>query len=702
MPEGRGGSEILAPAGSPRQLEAACRAGADAVYLGAGLFNARRGADNFSGDALDEAVRSCHRRGVKAYLAMNTLIFDREFAPSPNSAQQEPDGYAINLIKKACDLAVDAIIAQDLGLCACIRETAPDMPIHASTQMNIQNPAALPLLKSMGVSRVILPRELSLGEIGQMCAAARETGMETEVFVHGALCMSVSGQCYFSAVLGGRSGNRGLCAQPCRLPFSGSGLSLKDMSYLSHLKTLAGIGVDSFKIEGRMKRPEYAACAVAACRRALEGTLPPELEEQLRQVFSRGGFTDGYLTGKRGADMFGKRADGDALPPNSPVYSSLHALYKNEYQRVPVDFAVDFDGDTITLTARDDSGNVAVVECGDPIAPAPAMPPIPPDMAAEKLRKCGGTPYFPRNIHVGGSLPLRAAQINALRREALEKLSRLREYPPPVGFAGGGLSDPPPVPYRPAVREFRAVFASHEQLPDEIPDEIARIYIPLETPAHTLRNLVDKYGGRLCLEAPRGVFGREDEIRGLLDSARGIGIKECMVHTLGLIPPVKEAGITPYGGFGLNLTNTRALRVMGSLGLSGAELSLELTEKQVGGLSGDLARGVTVYGRAAVMLTRNCPVSAAEYGKNGMNWQIIDRLGKPFFVRCRFGCAEVFNCIPTSIVENLSGIPPIDHCFIRFSVENSVETVEILDGILSGSTNRNNGLTRGLWKRGVL
>ena len=293
--------EILAPAGSFDSLTAAVRCGADAVYLGGRELNARRNAANFSDEELAQAVEYCHARGVKVYITLNTLVRDDEMET------------AMNAVRCACDVKADALILQDIGLTSLIRRAAPDMPLHASTQTSVQTLDGIKMLADMGFCRAVLPRELSKKEIEKIAA---QSPIELEMFVHGALCMCLSGQCQLSAVLGSRSGNRGLCAQPCRLPFAADGgtghdLSLKDMSLIEYLPELAQMGVLSFKIEGRMKRPEYVAAAVTACKKSLAGESAAEYEHTLGAIFSRSGFTSGYYNGALGRDMFGVRRKED-------------------------------------------------------------------------------------------------------------------------------------------------------------------------------------------------------------------------------------------------------------------------------------------------------------------------------------------------------------------------------------------------------
>ena len=298
--------EILAPAGSQESLVAGVRCGANAVYLGGKVLNARRNAGNFNDEELENAVRYCHQRGVKVYLTMNTLCRDNEMDE------------AYNLVKKALSFGVDAFIVQDIGVIKMIKSCFPNARIHGSTQMSISTPEGVRALKEMGISRVVLPREMTVEEIAEI---REKTDLELEMFIHGALCMSVSGQCYLSAMLGQRSGNRGLCAQPCRLSFSADNsksfdLSLKDLSLIRQLASIKKLGVVSLKIEGRMKRPEYIAAAVTAVKKAINDAYSIKDEIMLKSVFSRSGFTQGYFNNEMNRDMFGTMQKDDVVAAN--------------------------------------------------------------------------------------------------------------------------------------------------------------------------------------------------------------------------------------------------------------------------------------------------------------------------------------------------------------------------------------------------
>ena len=318
--------EILAPAGSQESLIAGVRCGADAVYLGGKVLNARRNAGNFNDEELKNAVEYCHARGVKVYLTLNTLCGDGELSA------------AYNLVKQALTFGVDALIVQDFGIAQMIKSCFPDAKLHGSTQMSVMTPEGVSALKEMGFSRAVLPREMTAQEIAEI---RKSTDMELEIFVHGALCMSVSGQCYLSAMIGQRSGNRGLCAQPCRLSFSADNsqsfdLSLKDLSLIRQLEAIGNLGVVSLKIEGRMKRPEYIAAAVCAVKKAINGDYSIKDEITLKSVFSRSGFTHGYFMNEMNKSMFGTRQKEDVVAAKD-VLKELSHLYDNENPLVPVD-----------------------------------------------------------------------------------------------------------------------------------------------------------------------------------------------------------------------------------------------------------------------------------------------------------------------------------------------------------------------------
>lgn len=421
-------AEILAPAGGEAQLRAAVLCGADAVYLGLRGFNARAGAENFDESTLPQTVGWCHARGVRVYVTLNTLVTDRELPQWLHS------------LDAVAAAGVDGVLVQDLGLAKIIRQRYPTLPLHASTQMTIHNLAGARLLEEMGFAQVVLARELSKEEIAAICAG---TSMRCEVFVHGALCMSVSGQCYLSSVLGERSGNRGRCAQPCRLDFKSHGrgyaLSLKDLTLTDRLRELETLGVASFKIEGRLKRPEYVAAAVTACRQSLAGEVPDL--ETLRSVFSRSGFTDGYYTARRDLTMFGTRTREDAAAA-AEVQGKLSALTRNEVGRLPVDMVLTMaPGEPATLAVTDGTHRVEVA--GE--VPQTALTrPTDEELARRALEKCGGTPFYLQNLtcHIGEGLMLPLSALNRLRAAALTALAEARSVVVPYPQATAAAGEP--------------------------------------------------------------------------------------------------------------------------------------------------------------------------------------------------------------------------------------------------------------------
>ena len=681
--------EILAPAGGPEALKAAVFAGADAVYLGGRAFGARASAQNFSREELDQAVSFCHARGVRVHVTVNILLKDQELAG------------ALDFVEYLCSLPVDAVLIQDMGLFSLLRARAPGLPLHASTQMSLHTPAGVKLLEDLGASRVVLARELSLEEIREI---SQKTSVELETFVHGALCMSVSGQCYLSALLGGRSGNRGACAQPCRLPFGAPGgtghdLSLKDLSFVREIGQLAEAGVCSAKIEGRMKRPEYVAAAVSACRQAAGGEQVPEkLLEDLRAVFSRSGFTKGYLTGDRGASMFGVRRKEDVAGATEKVFSALRSLYRGELPRVPVDLCLERAQGGVSLRARDPEGREAA-------AWAPAgegLPLLPRERCLQQLGKTGGTPFRPGELQAPEEgAPCGVSTVNALRREALEKLLELRGSRPAIPWKGEPLSFSPH-PRREGPLPLRAQFRHLGQVCPQAKG-CREIVLPLETPAEELEKLRQAGYPSVFLDIPRALFEEEKRTEELLRQRMERGFKDFLCGNLGAVALVKKVGGRAHGSFSLNLANTASLEFFRELGLSTGEVSFELTGREVSGLGGSLPRGLMVYGRQALMLTRNCPLANSPKGclhckEPGC---LTDRKRKSFPVVCRGGRnIEVLNSVPLWLGDLGKELSPLDFGVARFTVENPVECGRVLEALFRGET-PDFDYTRGLFRRGV-
>lgn len=686
--------EILAPAGSMASVTPAVRCGADAVYIGAKKLSARASAGNFDTEEIQQTVAYCHAAGVKVYMACNILLHDYELKE------------ALKLVEYALSAGVDAFIVQDVGLASLIHQAAPQARLHGSTQMSVHTPKGVQLLHEMGFQRAVLSRELSFEEIHTI---ARESPIELEVFVHGALCMSVSGQCYFSAMLGSRSGNRGACAQTCRLPFkavggTGHDLSLKDISLIHHLQALEAIGVTSAKIEGRMKRPEYVAAAVTACRQQRDnGVISEEIERSLRAVFSRSGFTDGYFTGQRGVEMFGIREKENVTAATNKVFAELKGLYKDESKRVPIECHFEIrKGQPSRLVCTDYDGHKAEIEG---VVPETARNvPLTKEKCKASFSKTGGTVFHADVIDgtVEEGLSLSAAEMNVMRREGLEMLYRQRCAVSAVPFSMPVL---PVTDTRQEIipKKYRVRLTSCV-VPEKFAD-CDLIYVPYNRSLKEYEKLLDR-GLPLGIEIPRGMFGLERPIATRLAEIRDkLGIYDVLASNVGAVQMAKELHMDIHGGFGLNLMNTAAIDWAERMGLLDCEVSFELTLEQISRLGGRLPVGLIAYGHLPLMLTRNCP--AQNDGRGCKNCTVTkktpylrDRKKIDFPMQCYGACTEILNAVPLILSDRKNEIKGVDFTVFRFSVENLVET-----GENSLDFNKNNigkkAFTRGLYYRGV-
>ena len=682
--------EILAPAGGYDSLVAAVRSGADAVYLGEKSFSARTSAKNFDDDELKKAVAYCHIHGVKVYVTINTLIFDDEFEQLKSA------------IVSAAEADADALIVQNQGVARLAKKLAPKLPLHASTQMSVHTASGVRALYEMGFKRVVLSREMSKDEI-EKCA---EIPVELEVFVHGALCMSVSGQCYFSAMLGSRSGNRGACAQTCRLPFSvgknkdGYALSLKDNSLINHISELEQIGVTSAKIEGRMKRPEYVSAAVRACREQRDfGFVCDETAKTLRGVFSRTGFTDGYFTGKLGKDMFGTRTKSDVVSADEKLFSSIRQTYKDEIQNVLISgkFTARL-GENPVLEITD--GEHTVIKKSELFCEKAIKTPLDIEKCKSQLTKTGGTAYkFEKlEIEIDNDISLPLSALNSLRREVLtaldEKRSKVHNYTINNVEIFENL--------QPFEGKKRAVWArtAGTKIGNGF-KQCELVFVPLFSDIREIERLKNE-GFKIGVEIPRGMFGRENQIENALINVKAIGINDVLCHNIGALYQAKSLEMTLHGGFGLNLVNTYDLLWAQEYGLKSVELSFELTFERINRLGGTIDRGIISYGYLPLMLCRNCPNKSSGIDcktcKNQSKMQ--DRKGKRFYLKCNGCCTEVLNCVPLFIAEEEISKLSTSFNILRFTVENYVENVENIKDF-NGFSMLKDKFTRGLYKRGV-
>ena len=682
--------EILAPAGGYDSVIAAVRSGADAVYAGGKSFSARASAQNFDFEQLCSAVEYCHIHGVKFYLTINTIVFDDEFKQLKQA------------ITEAAKADVDALIVQNMGVARLAQRIAPDLALHASTQMSVHTASGVEALYEQGFKRVVLAREMSRDEIKK----AAEIPVELEVFVHGALCMCVSGQCYFSAMLGSRSGNRGACAQTCRLPFTVSGgkgkyaLSLKDNSIIPYLNELEEIGVASAKIEGRMKRPEYVSAAVTACREQRDlGFVTDETAELLRAVFSRTGFTDGYYTGKIGRGMFGTRTKDDVVSADEKLLSKIRAKYKNEAQNIAV---------TAEFTAR--LGERPVLKMTEGIHTAESTADVICEQAknvalsAEKcftqLKKTGSTAYSVNDIKLtlNDNISLPISALNAMRRECTDELDRLRKNVHNYQINDVDISGDF-APYNQSESLTRASVRGTKISPAFKDCEL--VFVPLFSDIRETQRLKNE-GYNVAVEVPRGMFDREKQIESRLQRVKEIGVTDALCHNIGALHTAKNLGFTLHGGYGLNLVNTYDLLWAEEYGIKDVELSFELTFNRINRLGGNIKRGIITYGHLPLMLCRSCPVKGDGISCKSCKNQskMTDIKGKSFYLKCDGNCTEVLNCVPLYIAPQEFRTLSTNFNILRFTVENYVENVERIPDFNRISM-LNDKFTRGLYKRGV-
>lgn len=692
--------ELLAPAGSMEALRAAVCNGADAVYLGADTFNARMNARNFSAADLQEAVVYCHVRGVKVHLTLNTLVLDREM---PRAAE---------LIRLAASCGVDAFIVQDLGVVSLCRQLAPDVPIHASTQMSIHSLEGVMEAAALGCSRVVLARELPAEEIAHIC---KKSPVEIEVFVHGALCMCYSGQCYLSSVIGRRSGNRGQCAQPCRLPY-GYGrfestrypLSLKDNCLAGELDELRRMGVASIKIEGRMKRPEYVAIVTRAYRTVLNGgkLMPSDLQE-LETAFSRQGFTDGYFRGQTGSDMFGRRQEGE---DTADLFASARATYEQgEPQRIGVRFyAMIRRGEPAQLAVEDPDGNLCRTR--GPVPEQAVYRSLTPQDLEQQLKKTGGTPYLCTAVRssLDPDLMLPASAINAMRRDVIAELTakrgraapaRLNAYDKPPRY--DGIAGEPQLTI--AVRTAGQITSRMLSMKPTV------LYVPLselaEHPDLPQRVSVET---QLAAILPRVIWSGElAPVARQLRTVYEMGVRQVLAGNLGQLHIARAAGFAVRGDFGLNIVNSRAMRYLREQGLDSQLLSFELTLPQIRDISKAVPAELLIYGRLPLMLMENCVmknrtgICACQTG----TVRLVDRVGEEFpIVKDPGTCRNVLlNGKKLYLLDKKDALRGMGLWALRlqFTTENPGEIDKVLMDYQGRAVFDAGSYTRGLYSRGV-
>ena len=686
--------EILAPVGNEEMLRAAVFSGADAVYLGFSGFNARTSANNFDADTLKDAVRFCHARGVAVHVALNTTVYGGEL-PALEAA-----------IRAVAASGADAVICQDLAVATLIGRIAPQLPRHGSTQMSVHSLQGALELKELGFTRVVLARELSLPEVEHI---TKHCGIETECFVHGALCMCVSGQCYMSAFLGGRSGNRGSCAGPCRLPFEANALpegkpgrlhhlSLKDNSVIDKLDQLQALGVASAKIEGRLRTPEYVAAAVSACLAGREGRAYDR--DLLKNAFSRSGFTSGYLDGKIDGTMFGVRSEADAEQTKKTL-PMLRELYRRERSRVPVKMKLEIEEGGEKLTVMDADGNKAFAY-GD-AEPQPART-DPTESLHRSLAKTGGTPFAVEDQDItvemdGGPWFVPGSAVNELRREALDALLKKREVLRPWPTTDEHV---PALPLRtlPSRRTLRARFENWEQVPERALDGIEYLILPIVQADRVPR----EWRAKTLLELPRVMFGRlEEDTARRIAATQDAGFAGYEVSNIAHLRLCR--GLPMSGSFGLNITNQLAAQFYADNGLGSMLILPEVKDGDISTIAPThdgrpVPTGVLVYGHMPLMVTRACPLQnihdCAHCDKTGV---LTDSKAKKFPVRCGLGVRTIYNPVPIYMGDK-PGALTVDYGVAYFTLESREEAAQILDMIRTHAPFEGD-FTRGLYFKGT-
>jgi len=628
--------ELLAPAGSYDAFVAAISSGADAVYMGGARHNARIGAKNFTDEELKRAVSDAHLFDKKVYITLNTLVSDRELP--------EVLDYADELLA----LGADALIVQDLGLLRAIREVFPTAELHASTQCITHSLDGVKKLAEMGVARAVTARELDRDNLSLIC---RESPIEIEAFVHGALCVCHSGACLFSSLVGGRSGNRGECAQPCRLPYKVKGydnaypLSLSDLTLSEHLSELVEMGVASLKIEGRMKSSDYVGGVVRVFRELLDMGRDATKSDisRLADIFSRGGFTDGYHVAKLGAKMYGVRSSEDK--------ATTRNIEKAEYSlpSIPLDakMHVTAGGAELTFTANGKSATVR----SEPPAIAENRP-IDEAFAREQISKLGQTVFTLKSFDFScdGSYILPKSVLNSLRRAAIDGLLKTEkpERKPLFDIEGKNAE------------KFKKylVYAPHRR-DKKVPNGVDRAYFPLfKTP----ENVSDRVGVALPVIIKDS---EREEVVSELKRIKEKGITHAYCESLGSTVLALSLGFSVIGGTRLNVYNSYTLKVLSDMGLEGAVLSSELSSAQKRDITKSIPAGEVIWGRAPLMIMENCVMNLRDGCRECSDWktctkhtELIDRKGISFpvypeyFHRC-----QIYNSMATYNADKVtSGI----------------------------------------------
>lgn len=682
--------ELLAPAGNETALRAAVQSGADAVYIGGRSFGARANAQNFSVEDIKKYAEYCHLYGVDLHVTVNTLIKEKEL-----SALEE---YVCELN----DAGVDALIVQDVGVAEFIHKLIPDMPLHASTQMTVTSLEGVKYLENMGFTRVVLARELSKSEIEKICKGAKA---EIEVFAHGAICMCYSGQCLMSSILGGRSGNRGRCAQPCRLKYdllekgrngtSAYVLSPRDMALVKHLNELREIGVKSLKIEGRLKRAEYVSAVVGVYRKYLDtpNNVSKEDMKELHNAFSRTGFTDGYFTARYGAEMMSHKNPGNENNAFTDA-AKQRAMLGANIRKIPVNISGTMRiGEPVEVSVFDNDGNFASA-VGETAVETAINKPMDNERFIAQLSKTGSTPFAAEQVYVDlddGAM-VAVKEINNTRREALERLAQQRmnreirtvQTLDDRICSSGKKKD----------IKFSAEVRTFEQGTEVAKRGIKLIYAPFEL----ARKLEKEYPDAIIVTKTEDIFTPQKT-----NGNATVSSNAAVYH-------YASKDVKLYGTHRLNVFNSLTLEHYRKLELVTVSPELNLGEIRAISAKSDVKFEVIGYGMIGLMLMRNCPIKAmGKCQKNRDVYSLKDRMNEEFPIICHKNCiAELLNSKPIFMADKLDDLAATGAEYVKliFTTETPHQCGRVLDiynDALKGNITkmRDNTFTRGHYYRGV-
>jgi len=704
--------ELISPAGSPEGVMAAIQNGADAIYLGFKEFNAHVDANNFTFNELGRAIEYCRIRGIKSYLTLNTLANDNEL---PIIAHQA---------KEASRYGVDAIIIQDLGVMQAVKEAVPGMPIHASSRMSVHNLEGVKMAAAMGFSRVVVAQELSRKKLLYIC---RNSPIEIEMFVHGELCMSYSGQCYMSGLTGNQSANRGQCSSPCQLDYNTAGhsitypLALKDNCLVRYLSDIESIGVTSVMIEGRSRRPEYSALVTGIYSKAIRRVKAPTNENirMLQNSFSRQGFTDGFYTERTDSEMLGVRKEDERA--DTALFTATRKGYLNgEFQRVPIRFVGSIiNGKRVKLAAADDKKNSAV-----------AYGPVPKEafhrdnemtkaILQTQLHNTTGTPFICMGVKstVEAGLTVPKSAFSDMRREIFAEILEKRK---PIAMRAEGEYTPSGMPEQEFILEeydpkniappaFTVSISSLEQLSEELEEFRPKIlYIPiskLDYESPKLNAILEKNNIAVAAILPRIIHDNEKKrVATLLERAKEHGISNALVGNIGHIQFAKKYGMTVRGDFGLNAYNSETLYVLQKLGLQSAAISFELRLPEIRALSKPINTELLTYGRLPLMVTESCIVRNSTSVCTCESFSgLVDDSGAVYPVESEFGCRNVLlNSKKIFMADKNKAVSTLGIWAERlcFTTENAIECVTIMKRYMGLNNFTPPGFTRGMYFRG--